>query len=163
MRHWQRPALRGAMLPPPSPQEIANSFCKQFTITFRHTSDSAVRRARHQILRDRPLDHDHTYSPFTVHLVEKYIKKSSNFIAAGPDGLTMLHLKQLEPRDYEYLTNLYSLSIHAIYIPSSWKRTTIIQIPKVGKPRHIGSLSAPYLSSALPLRSPNGFYCLCST
>ena len=122
-------------------QKIANSFFKRFTTTVRHTSEPAARRVRRHILRDHPLDH--TFSPFTVCLVKKTIKESSNSIAAGSDGLIMLHLKHLWPRGYEELTSLNNLSIQAANIPSIWKRATILPIPKVGKPRHLGSSFRP--------------------
>ena len=142
-------------------QEIANSFCKQFTTTVRHTSDPAARRVRRQILRDHPLDH--TFSPFTVDLVKKAIKESSNSIAAGPDGLTMHHLKHLGPRGYEYLTSLYNLSIQAADIPSIGNEALLSQSPRLANLATLGPLSAPSLSSAPPSRSSNGFYCLYST
>ena len=55
----------------------------------------------------------------------------------------MIHLKHLGPRGYEYLTSLYNISIQAADIPSIWKRVTIIPIPKVGKPLHLGSSFRP--------------------
>ena len=95
---------------------IASAFCKQFTTIVQHTSDPEARRVRRQLLHDHPLDHD--FSPFTAELVVKGIKESSNSTAAGPDDLTMLHLKHLGPLGIQYLTKLFNLSIQSADIPS---------------------------------------------
>ena len=121
--------------------KIAYAFCKQFASTIRHTTDPAARRIKRQLQRNHPIDH--TYSPFTTDLTQKAIKISSSSIATGPDGLTMLHLKHLGPRGVQYLTDLFNLSLQAADIPSIWKRATIVPIPKVGKPRHLGTSFRP--------------------
>ena len=69
----------------------------------------------------------------------KAIKQSSNSIAAGPDRLTMLHLKHPDPRSYEFLTHLFNLSLYSADITSIWMRATLIPIPKTGKLRHLTS------------------------
>ena len=51
----------------------------------------------------------------------------------------MLHLKQLGPPGIQYLTKLFNLSIQSADIPSIWKQAKIIHIPKVGKPRPLGT------------------------
>ena len=63
----------------------------------------------------------------------------------------MLHIKHLGPRGISYLTHQYTLSLRHADIPSIWKQATIIQIPKVGKPRHLGSSYRPI--SLLPVCS----------
>ena len=126
--------------------KIATSFCKQFTTTVPHTSDPAARRVKRQLLRDHPINH--TLSIFTTERVVKAIKQSSNSIAAGPDGLTMLHLKHLGPRGLDFLTHIFNLSLQSADIPSIWKRATLIPIPKAGKQRHVETSNRPISSSA---------------
>ena len=73
----------------------------------------------------------------------KALKQSSNSIDAGPDGLTMLHLKHLGPRGHAFLTQLFNLSLQSADIKSIWKRATLITIPKAGKSCHLGTSYRP--------------------
>ena len=61
------------------------------------------------------------------------MKNSGNSLAAGPDGLTIHHLKTLGPLGHEYLTHVYDLSVNHCNIPAIWKRAIIIPVPKPGK------------------------------
>ena len=62
------------------------------------------------------------------------IKASKNLTAAGPTGLTMLHLKHLGVFGIRYLTHLFNLSVQNADIPSIWKSALIVPILKPGKP-----------------------------
>ena len=46
------------------------------------------------------------------------MRNSGNSRAAGPDGLTIHHLKHLGPLGLIYLTNLYNLSYMNANIPA---------------------------------------------
>jgi hypothetical protein len=61
---------------------------------------------------------DHCFRLFTKELTKQAIVGSSNSTAVGPDGLTMLHLKYLGPKDLEYLTELFNISVANDDIPS---------------------------------------------
>ena len=70
---------------------------------------------------------------FTTDLVMKAIKSCRNSNAFGPDKLSILHLKHLGRRAIEYITTLFNLSATTCWIPSIWKSSLIIPIPKPGK------------------------------
>ena len=61
------------------------------------------------------------------------IKASKNSPAAGPNGLTMLHLKHLGPLGIRYATHLFNLSVKAADIPAIWKSANVIPVLKPGK------------------------------
>jgi len=121
--------------------KIANSFCRQFSNTVVHTSDRAARSFKRKVRRDHPLNHN--TQGFSTNMVLQAIKACSNSIATGPNGLTMLHIKHLGPRGIQYLTDLFTLSLRSADIPSIWRQATIIPIPKVGKPRDLGTSYRP--------------------
>ena len=77
---------------------------------------------------------------FTTDLARRPIKSCRNSKAFGPDKLSSLHLKHLGPRDIEYITALFDLSVTTCQIPASWKSSLIITIPKPGKVTSVGIL-----------------------
>ena len=70
---------------------------------------------------------------FTTDLVMKAIKSCRNSKAFGPDKLSIFHLKHLGPRAIEYITTLFNLSTTTYQIPTIWKSSLNIPIPKPGK------------------------------
>ena len=76
---------------------------------------------------------DPNFSPFTPDSVSKAIRDSKNSTAAGPDNITILHLKHLGPRGIHYLCNIYNNSIKTANLPDLWKSAVIIPILKPGK------------------------------
>ena len=66
-----------------------------------------------------------------VTLTLKDIKGSPAF---GPDQLSNLHLKHIGPFATAYLTAVFNLSISKSQIPSMWKKSIIIPLPKPAKP-----------------------------
>ena len=122
-------------------REIAISFNKQFTTIVSHSSDPDTRRVRRSLLRSCPLDA--AASPFSPHHVSRAIRLGGNSRAAGPDGLTILHLKHLGPLAIAYLTHLFNLSYNHSNIPAIWKSATIIPLLKPGKPAGLGTSYRP--------------------
>ena len=57
--------------------------------------------------------------------------------APGPDQLTNRVIKNLPLHTILFLTNLFNSILRLQYFPSTWKTSTIILIPKAGKPTHI--------------------------
>ena len=80
---------------------------------------------------------------FTADLVMKAIKSCRNSKAFGPDKLSILHLKHLGPREIEYITTLFYLSVTTCQIPAIWKSLLIIPIPKPGKDTSQGTSYQP--------------------
>ena len=124
-----------------TPRTIATAFNRQFTSIVPHSSDPTARRVKRKLVKLHPLDTN--LSLFTVHSVSRAIRDSGNSRAPGPDGLTIHHLKHLGPLGLQYLTDLYNLSIQHSDIPSIWKTSTIVPIPKPGKPLDLGPSYRP--------------------
>jgi hypothetical protein len=155
------------------PGNIADAFNKQFTSVVPHAQDPDTRRLMRDIHQLHPLDRD--YPPFPPACVSEAIKKSSNSIAHGPDGLSMPLLKHLGPLGLQFLATLFTLSLRRAELPAVWKRSTIVPIRKPGKPADQGTsyrpisllspavkvlerLILPDLAAALPLAaSQHGF------
>ena len=117
--------------PSTSAKKIANDFNKQFT-TSKLGKHSSSRRTRQvsRVVKRKPLENT---IKFTCEQVTKAIKNCKNSKAFGPDQLSILHLKNLGPRAVEHLTALYNDSVQSSRIPSIWKTSLIIPIPKPGK------------------------------
>ena len=71
--------------------------------------------------------------PYTPEETSKAIKQSKTPKALGPDGISNVHLKQLGPAGIQYLTHIFNLSISTSQLPSIWKTSIIIPLPKPGK------------------------------
>ena len=114
-----------------SPKQIANYFNRQFTTSKlgRHTSFRDTRLVSREIKR-KSLTSAVT---FTTDQVTKGISSCSNTRAFGPDKLSIFHLKHLGSRGIEYLTALFNDSVTSCRIPSIWKSSIVIPIPKPGK------------------------------
>ena len=54
-------------------------------------------------------------------------------IPYGPDSLSIFHLKNLGPLATEHFTALYNDSLKSCRLPSIWKTSLVIPIPKPGK------------------------------
>ena len=122
-------------------REIACAFNKQFANVVPHTSDPSARSIKRQLDNAHPLNPD--ASPFSSEIVQGAIRRSGNSRAAGPDGLTILHLKHLGPRGLAYLTHLYNLSYNGADIPAIWKEAIVIPLLKPGKVASMGPSYRP--------------------
>ena len=65
--------------------------------------------------------------------VTSVIKSCRNNRAYGPDSLSIFHLRNLGPLATEHITALYNDSIKSGRLPSIWKTSLVIPIPKPGK------------------------------
>ena len=65
------------------------------------------------------------------------IKKSRNGKAPGPDGLQMELIRRSPDNLIKELKNIFNAVITNGYYPGSWKRGTMIEIPKKGKPKNL--------------------------
>ena len=70
---------------------------------------------------------------FTSDQVTSAIKSCRSSRAYGPDSLSIFHLKNLGPLAIEHLTALYNDSLQSCRLPSIWKTSIVIPIPKPGK------------------------------
>ena len=95
-----------------SHNDISLHFIKQFTNIIPHAQSSDTRRLRRSLTQSHPLDHN--YNPFSPALVSQAIRKGGNSRAAGPDGLTILHLQHLGPFRLQFLTHLFNLSLTTV-------------------------------------------------
>ena len=122
-------------------KSIANQFCNQYANVkeFQQTKES--RKVYKSMKIDNPLDR--SYSPFSEADTVEAIKACKNSTAAGPNGLTPLHLKHIGPLGVRYLTRLFNLSVQAADIPSIWKTANVIPVPKPNKPSDQGKSYRP--------------------
>ena len=128
----RRPRLRTrqshltALKYPPQPD-----FNRQFTTSNlgRHTSSRQTRLVSREIKRKSST----SAVTFTTDQVTKGISSCSNTRTFGPDRLSIFHLKHLGSKGIEYLTALFNNSVTYCRIPSIWKSSIVIPIPKPGK------------------------------
>ena len=86
----------------------------------------------------------------------KAIKSCRNSKAFGLDKLSIFHMKYLGPTAIEYITTLVNLSVTPCQIPTIWKSSLIILIPKPDKDTSHGT------SECRPSFQPQKFWNLCS-
>ena len=128
-----------------SSKQISVRFNQQFNQQFntsklgRHTSSSEIRFVKRETKRIS-LEMAQT---FTTDLVRRAIKSRRNSKAFGQDKLSIFPLKHLGPRAIEYITALFNLSVMTCQIPTIWKSSLIIPIPKPGKDTSVGTSYRP--------------------
>ena len=110
---------------------IANQFCKQYASVKEFKQDKESRRTYKNLKICHPLDR--SYTPFSNSDTMDAIKARKNSPAAGPNGLTMLHMMHLGPMGIRYATHLFNLSVKAADIPAIWKSANVIPVLKPGK------------------------------
>ena len=119
---------------------IANHFCKQYSNVKEFKQDKESRRIYKNLKICNTLDRDCT--PFSESDTIEAIKSSKSSPAAGPNDLTMLHLKHIGPLGVRYLTHLFNLSMRAADIPAIWKSANI-PLLKPGKSPDLGPSYRP--------------------
>ena len=75
--------------------------------------------------------------------VTSAIKSCRSSRAYGPDTLSIFHLKNLGPLATEHLTALYNDSLKSCRLPSIWKTSLVIPIPKPGRDSSQGTSYRP--------------------
>ena len=117
-----------------SPKPITKYLNRQFTTSKlgRHTSSRETRLVSREIKR-KSLTSTVT---FTTDQITKGISSCSNTRAFGPDKLIIFH--HLGSKGIEYLTALFNDSVTSCRIPSIWKSSIVIPIPKPGKYSSLG-------------------------
>ena len=120
---------------------IANRFVKQYTNIVEYKPCKESRKIIKEIKFNNPLDD--SYVPFDETSVIEAIKQSRGSPSAGPDNLTMIHLKHLGPSGIRYLTHLFNLSVRGADLPSIWKNAHVIPVLKPKKPADQGTSYRP--------------------
>ena len=105
----------------------------------RHTSSGETRF----VTRETKWKYLEMAQTFTTDIVRRAIKSCRNSEAFSPDKLGIFHLKNLGPRAIECITALFNLSVTTCQIPSIWKSSFIIPIPKSGKDTSLGTSYGP--------------------
>ena len=80
---------------------------------------------------------------FTSDQVTSAIKNCRSSRAYGPDSFSIFHLKNQGPLATEHLTALYNDSLKSLRLPSIWKISLVIPIPKPGKDSSQGTSYRP--------------------
>ena len=120
---------------------IANSFNRQFT-TSKLGKHSLSRRTRHVSKDVKRMSLEQAES-FTTDQVTSAMKSCRSSRAYGPDTLSIFHLKNLGPLATEHLTALYNDFLKSCRLPSIWKTSLVIPIPKPGKDSSQGTSYRP--------------------
>ena len=102
---------------------------KHFTSPKPHSTSEQHRVIRREITK-RGLDNG-TF--FTVPEVEEAIRAAKSSKAAGPVGITMIHLKHLGSEALCYLTKILNIFISTFTLSGIWKQPTIIPLLQPGK------------------------------
>ena len=108
---------------------IAKCFNKQYSSVVTHKSSCESRKIYKNIQKNKRDDHPR----HTAEQTKEAIKKSKSSKALGPDKISNLHLKHLGPIGISYLTDIFNLSSATSQIPSIWKSSIIVPLPKPGK------------------------------
>ena len=110
-------------------KQLSQQFNKIFSNAKTHTAD---KRNRILLRKFRKLDHGDNIV-ISDEMVRTAIRMSKNSRAAGPDDITIFHLKHLGPNGIRYLANIFNTSLARDIIPAVWKQSTIIPLLKPGK------------------------------
>ena len=129
--------------PHTSPELIANRFNRQFT-TSKLGKHSSSRRTRQVSKFVKRMSLEEAES-FTSDPITSTIKSCRNSRPYGPDSLRVFPLKNLGPLATEHLTALYNYSLKSFRLPSIWKTSLVIPIPKPGKDSSQGNCYRPIL------------------
>ncbi|KAF2355408.1 Endonuclease/exonuclease/phosphatase [Trinorchestia longiramus] len=172
----QRDALRSNNPNDPSLPDLNNNITSAISTHSCKTWIDIIFRSIHKL---HPFDR--SFLPFTADQTREAIKESGTSTTAGPDNLTIFHIRHLGPSGISYLTNTFNLSLSHATILSIWKTAIIITNPKPGKPPSLSSsyrpisllclavkvlelLLLPHLTAAITLsNSQRGFRPLHST
>ena len=127
--------------PHTSPKMIAFSFNRQFT-TSKLGKHSSSRRTR-QVLKDVKRMSLEEAESFTSDQVTSAIKSCRSSRAYVPDSPSIFHLKNLGPLATEHIPALYNESLKSCRLPSIWKTSLVIPIPKPGKVSSQGTSYRP--------------------
>ena len=118
---------------------IVKNWNKQFSSIGPHSHLRVTRRVLRKI-RKKKLVSD--FKPFSEEDTLNAIGRAKASTAAGPDEITMVHLKHFGPLAIRFLTHLFNLSVARSEIPSIWKKATIIPVPKKTRPTELKRLQA---------------------
>ena len=120
---------------------IVNCFNRQFTTSKlgQHSSSRRTRQVSKDVKRMSPEEAE----SFTIVHVTSAIKSCRSSRAYGPDSLSIFHLKNLGSLATEHLTALYNESLESCCLPSIWKTSLVIPIPKPGKDSSQGTSYRP--------------------
>ncbi|XP_058982740.1 probable RNA-directed DNA polymerase from transposon BS isoform X1 [Musca domestica] len=120
------------------PKRCAEYFNRQFV---EHPeSDRAKRRVLRRI---RSLPAEEEPPQFTMGDVANVIRNAKSSKALGPDGISMVMLKQLDTPGVEYLTKVLNLSLATHIVPEIWKMGRVVPLLKPGKDASKGESYRP--------------------
>ena len=124
-----------------SPKLIANSLNRQFT-TSKLGKHSSSRGTRHMSKDVKRMSLEQA-ELFTSDQVTSAIKSCRSSRAYGHDTLSIFHLNNIGSLATEHLTSLYNDSLKSFHLPSIWKTSLVIPIPKPGKDSSQGTSYRP--------------------
>ena len=144
------PGRHQRMRASPLQEHLTQPDCQQFSTVssplLSWASTLSSRRTRH-VSKDVNRMSLEEAETFTSDQVTSAIKSCRSSRAYGPESLSIFHLKNLGPLATEHLTALYNDSLKSCRLPSIWKTSLIIPIPKPGKDSSQGTSYRPILLS----------------
>ena len=120
---------------------ITRRFNIQYSNVRPHSSSPIARKIKRKLDRTHRLNNN--APTFTLDNTVDAIKNAKHSTAVGPDGLCILHYKNMGRKALEYLTSLFNLSIANPDLPAIWKRSIILPVLKPGKPATEGPSYRP--------------------
>ena len=122
------------------PDRCATLFNDMFASAAGHVAKDPDSRSLLRHIRALPLADAPTFDDLDIRIAIDRLKPSK---AAGPDGLTPVHLRHLGPAGRQRLANLLSWTLRTNTIPAMWKRAHVIPLLKAGKPADVCSSYRP--------------------
>ena len=138
-------------------KEKAEAFMKEYASVSRLPQDKRDRQYKEALITGLRRECDGCQgmktgicSPFTNGELNRALRKSPLGKAAGDDKIHNEHLLNLGPKGREFLLSLLNMSWKQGNVPHSWRRATIVPVPKPGKPAgKIGSYRPISLTSCV--------------
>ena len=132
----------------------ANQIAHQLLLNGKCPGDKEFSRKVSAELRElssAPTADTHDSRPFSIEELTKAIKTCKQGKAPGVDHIHNEFLHHIGPVASRFLLNILNICLSTCHIPSQWRKTKVVAIPKPGKPldqpksyRPISLLCAPY-------------------
>jgi ribonuclease HI/exonuclease III len=113
--------------------QFVKHYAKVSSLDFTEEEKKSVNNKIKVILND-PENKHHTVQYFTPRELSRAIKKMKIKGAPGPDDIPPSFLKNLGPKAFSFLLNIFNISIDQAVCPQLWRDAIIIPLLKAGKP-----------------------------
>jgi ribonuclease HI len=112
--------------------QFVNHYAKVSTLEFSQEEEESVNKRIKEALRD-PKNKDNAFPHFTPRELSRALNKMKIKGAPGPDDIPPSFLKNLGPKAFMFLLNIFNLSIDQAECPQQWRDAIIVPLLKAGK------------------------------